>query len=117
MSTLLIRRLFAIARPDGSLGGIQINQVFLDEAGLLGSKAHIVSETRPTVLGAPVADRQAPRRCLASVVGITINLIRGEYTASSRLIPSRVTWFQANVCFSGNYFRFTSSFGHSRGRH
>ena len=36
---------------------------------------------RPTALGAPVADWQVPRQCLASVIGITINLIRSKYTA------------------------------------
>ncbi len=82
--------------------------------------------------GAPVADRQVPRRCLASVVGITINLFPGEYTASSRLIPSRVTRSQAadpeagvdrgpgmrllsrlNVRFGPDYVRLSPSNRHS----
>ena len=55
---------------------------------------HLDSDHR-TAPGAPVADRRVPRRCVASVFGITINLISGEYTASSRPIPSRVTLSQA----------------------
>ena len=67
------------------------------------------------------------------VVGITIDLIPGEYTASSRLISSRVTQHQAaepqagtdrrtgtrslsrlDVCFGPNFVRSTPNSGRSR---
>ncbi len=95
---------------------------------------HLDSDHR-TAPGAPVADRQVLRRCLASVVGITVNLFPGEYTAPSRLIPSRVTRSQAaepqagtdrgtgtkigshlDVCFRADYVRSSPKSGHSEAR-